>query len=340
MTPQPITRALVTLASITVLLDCTTSTQNNGGSGQTLQNTPPGFGSSTAPTELPVISAENLRSSNTFLCERGLCVMPVVFETPTTPAITRTCIVEPGATLEVPGSNNFDVMGVVVAGELALRRTPINDMPVTATSWTAFRRADGSLLLANSPSTPPAAVVIVVARTVAQPVSIGPATAPAGTSKTTAQTMYNARLMDLVPNYRRASIAPTMGEPIQLVALSSLDVLSWGGGAFRARLAFEAPISPRASLGVLVGAARAGVAEHVHETSYELLTPVMADGMVRIPSTGDESLGMQSVVRPGDSQVIPAGTRHAWVPAGTVPLIAVQAYAPPGPEQRFRVMSR
>ncbi len=138
------------------------------------------------------------------------------------------------------------------------------------------------------------------------------------------------------PGPRRIMAPQPQAQPIQLVMLSSLQVFSWGAGSFRARIAFEGPGSSRASLGVLVGAARAGVAAHVHEHSYELLTPVIADGMLRIPSTGDESLGTQSVVRPGDSQVIAAGVSHAWVPAGTVPLIAVQAYAPPGPEQRYR----
>jgi quercetin dioxygenase-like cupin family protein len=102
---------------------------------------------------------------------------------------------------------------------------------------------------------------------------------------------------------------------------------------------FEGPESQRASLSVLVGGATANVAEHTHDRSYELLTAVMADGLVNVWGTGEGSLGHQSVVRPGDPQVIPAGVRHEWVGAGTVPLIAVQAYAPSGPEQRFRAMS-
>jgi hypothetical protein len=330
------------------LLACTSTTQSTVA---TVQNVPEGFGSSVAPTQLPAISAENLRTSNAFVCERASCVLPLTFETPSTPAVARTCIIEPGATLEVPSTGNFDVLGVVIASELLLRAAP-SEPAQTATSWTAFRRADGALWLANSPLGAPAAVVIVVARSVAQPVTLAVQThtidtLDAHTSRGVGLRWMSgesrlARLLDMaveVPNPRY--MPAVAAHPIvQLVPINSLQVLSWGSGAFRARLAFEGPSSPRASLGVLVGAARAGVAEHVHDNSYELLTPVSSDGMLRIPSTGDESLGHQSVVRPGDPQVIASGVRHAWVPAGTVPLIAVQAYAPPGPEQRFRTLAQ
>jgi hypothetical protein len=116
--------------------------------------------------------------------------------------------------------------------------------------------------------------------------------------------------------------------------------LSWNGGALRARILFDGPSHQRASLTVLVAGARTPVPEHIHPDSYELLTPLLADGMVRVLGAHDGQLGHQSVVRPGDPQVIPAAVRHAWVPAGTVPLVAVQSYAPAGPEQRFRALAR
>jgi mannose-6-phosphate isomerase-like protein (cupin superfamily) len=36
---------------------------------------------------------------------------------------------------------------------------------------------------------------------------------------------------------------------------------------------------------------------------------------------------------------IPKGALHAWEPAGSKPLIALQIYVPPGPEQRFKKLA-
>jgi hypothetical protein len=137
----------------------------------------------------------------------------------------------------------------------------------------------------------------------------------------------------------RPRMEPSVMPALEVVTVDTVEWLTWGGGAFRGKILFDHG-SQRASLTVLVGGARAPLAEHIHGGEYELLTPVMADGMVRVLGADESALGHQSLVRPGDPQVIPAGTRHGWVPGGTVPLVAVQAYAPAGPEQRFRALSR
>jgi mannose-6-phosphate isomerase-like protein (cupin superfamily) len=40
-------------------------------------------------------------------------------------------------------------------------------------------------------------------------------------------------------------------------------------------------------------------------------------------------------VRPGTVVTIPMGVKHAWKPSGKAPFVAIQVYAPPGPEQRY-----
>jgi len=44
-------------------------------------------------------------------------------------------------------------------------------------------------------------------------------------------------------------------------------------------------------------------------------------------------------VAPGTIAMIAPGVPHAWKPSGSSPLIAVQMYWPPGPEQRFKKLA-
>jgi quercetin dioxygenase-like cupin family protein len=109
--------------------------------------------------------------------------------------------------------------------------------------------------------------------------------------------------------------------------------LVWARGAFRARLAFEGPERP-ASFGLLRGAPAAPVAPHQHDNSWEILINLRADGTFRLDSeTGPRPISDGHVVS------IPPATRHAFEPAGTRPLIGVQLYLPPGPEQRFHKLA-
>ncbi len=85
-----------------------------------------------------------------------------------------------------------------------------------------------------------------------------------------------------------------------------------------------------ASMGVLELQGGAGVPEHVHEHSVEMLYVEEGDAEMTIE-------GQVLPVRSGDAVYIPAGTRHAArIPEGTPRFRAVQVYVGPGPEQRFR----
>lgn len=109
--------------------------------------------------------------------------------------------------------------------------------------------------------------------------------------------------------------------------------LTWPGGAkgaMTARLDVGVEVSPEAYLGRLEGTA--GVPEHVHAGSWEVLFALEGAGTLRLD-------GAPVRVGPGDVVLVPAGKRHAWTPDPGTRLRAVQMYVPPGPEQRFKALA-
>lgn len=324
---------------------------------------PEGYASSVAPRALPTLRAEALRSSPAVrACDTGTCFIDTRFDRPEhqrAPAKTSTWVLEPATTLRVERDESVDVLAMVVAGAvhastLSTRASRGSlEQDERAEAWSAVRSAGEGLALYVDRADPPAAVVIVVARDAPPTMLVhdereeridgsdaSDASVPA--SHDGGAAVSDARAQSATARDKGARPAARTPSHEGLIVRSLADVpwLSWSGGMFRAKLVFEGATAPRASLGVLVGAARGPVAEHVHEHSYELLTAIVADGMVRVLGATEGDLGHHSVVRPGDPQVIAAGLRHAWIPAGTLPLVAVQAYAPAGPEQRFRAMAR
>ncbi|SEM88974.1 Cupin domain-containing protein [Stigmatella aurantiaca] len=126
--------------------------------------------------------------------------------------------------------------------------------------------------------------------------------------------------------------AHTPSVPVRHV-VSSADAPAFllPGGKGTARLLVNAETgASAASLGILELQAGAGVPEHVHEHSVEML--YVEEGHVEMSIEG-RALSVQ----PGDAVYIPAGVRHlARVPEGAPRFRAVQIYVGPGPEQRFR----
>ena len=83
------------------------------------------------------------------------------------------------------------------------------------------------------------------------------------------------------------------------------------------------------SMSVLVIEEDAQVAEHVHESSVEILYIMEGGGRVTI-------LGAEYDLSPGSAVVIPAGASHSYVNNSGQRTRALQVYAGPGPEARFR----
>jgi mannose-6-phosphate isomerase-like protein (cupin superfamily) len=126
--------------------------------------------------------------------------------------------------------------------------------------------------------------------------------------------------------------------------------VSWGGGAYHARIGWEASKyrlgeggqgrnvddQPAAVVDLLHFSADADLAEHGHEQSWETLVVLEGDGAVtRKGASGDE----RTPARPGSIFTFPRAARHAWKPSGKAPFLAIQVLAPPGPEQRFKKLA-
>jgi mannose-6-phosphate isomerase-like protein (cupin superfamily) len=73
----------------------------------------------------------------------------------------------------------------------------------------------------------------------------------------------------------------------------------------------------------------AAIPVHVHPHSDEVLLIEAGAGIMTL---GDKIIQ----IRAGQAIRIPKGTKHSFVQTGKGPLRAVQVYAPPGPEQRFK----
>jgi mannose-6-phosphate isomerase-like protein (cupin superfamily) len=70
----------------------------------------------------------------------------------------------------------------------------------------------------------------------------------------------------------------------------------------------------------------------MHPDSWEILCAVDAAGTFTLDGK-DQRLGPRQVV------TVPPATKHAWTPDEGSNLVAIQLYAPPGPEQRFKALA-
>jgi mannose-6-phosphate isomerase-like protein (cupin superfamily) len=121
--------------------------------------------------------------------------------------------------------------------------------------------------------------------------------------------------------------------PVTSVELDKQPDLAWGGGAYHARLAFE---DGSASLGSLMASKSAPVRQNVHEHEWEILAILSGDGtLVRTVGGREEA----TPIAAGTFASIAPGVPHAYRPAGTSALVAVQLFLPPGPEQRFKKLA-
>lgn len=118
---------------------------------------------------------------------------------------------------------------------------------------------------------------------------------------------------------------------LQVVRGPSTPPLTWnppGGGVMTAHL--DVTGFPEVSVGRLEGTA--GVGEHVHESSWEILAAVAASGTFTLD-------GQPQRLAPGEIVRVPPGTKHSWTPDRGSNLVAIQIYTPPGPEQRFKALA-
>lgn len=111
-----------------------------------------------------------------------------------------------------------------------------------------------------------------------------------------------------------------------LVRASAARDLAWANGAMHARLDVGRELSPDLYFGRLEGTA--GVPEHTHPGTWEILAAIEAAGTFTLDGV-EHRLGPKQIV------VVPPDAKHAWKPDPGAKLVAIQMYDPPGPERRF-----
>jgi mannose-6-phosphate isomerase-like protein (cupin superfamily) len=127
-----------------------------------------------------------------------------------------------------------------------------------------------------------------------------------------------------------ASSAPP-APATRLVRAGDTKDTAWAGGTMHAHLDFEKEASPDVYVGRFEGTG--AVAEHDHGPSWEVLCAIEGSGTFTIDGVPRRIVGPAIVA-------VPPGRRHSWQPDAGVKLVAVQVYAPPGPEQRFKALSQ
>lgn len=108
-------------------------------------------------------------------------------------------------------------------------------------------------------------------------------------------------------------------------------------------MAFSKDKSPRVYVGTITLGPEQQVPAHEHKDAWEILVPIQASGVFEYPGDGlaaDKGPFPKTLAaRPGSIVMMPAGAKHAWKPDGTSPLIAIQLFVPPGPEERYATLA-
>lgn len=223
-----------------------------------------------------------------------------------------------GNALTLKRNKRVDVYGVVLSGNVHVGESKGKGKSVTAGPWTAFHAAGAGVKIAalqpNADSAPAARVVLAV---VAEGTTIGEALKGFKSPKDRWQKRPSA---------------------LELVDLKKSADLAWAGNSVHARLGFHGK-GQRASVGLLIASADASVPRHNHANEWELLAILRGDGtMEKGKKPGDTKLETKSVGS-GKIVAIPKGVEHSFKGSGKAPFAAIQFYAPPGPEQRFKKLA-
>lgn len=244
-----------------------------------------------------------------------------------------------------PADPAVDVLGVVVEGAVKLHALDDKSGGSPLAVWQGFRAPEGNLELVNTGKTR-ARVVVAVA--------MNPAGAPLLAHLPTKQPERpNPKgMFDRSP---AAPTAPPRTKRVDVIDFPTRRLLTWGAGAYHVRIGFEgstydykgpdgkaAPVAvndaPPAVMDAMIMSKDAPVAAHVHEKEWECIVALVADGDLLV---ADSPTATPSPIPIEDGSVhcVPPGKPHQWKPRGSKPFVAIQLYAAPGPEQRFKKLA-
>jgi mannose-6-phosphate isomerase-like protein (cupin superfamily) len=276
-------------------------------------------GASPIPGALPADIDGKLAASA--ICPQKECALPGLY--PASPAIDGKSpaavwshdIAAQGASVTFPKHVDVDLLGVVIKGSVKLKGVEAKEAGPSAAPWVAFRAPGAGVSVSAS---------------------------AAGTRVIFAIVGSGAPIADVIAELRGKDAKRLAWKdrpsPLQTVDLGAAKDLAWGGGAMHARIGFEGE-GQKASFGVLMGSKDAPVAQHRHDTSWEILVALRGEGTCKRAATAAATELAKVSVSDGTVVAIPKGALHSWEPAGSKPLVAVQLYVPPGPEQRFKKLA-
>lgn len=218
------------------------------------------------------------------------------------------------SSLTFPRHSGVDLYGAVLSGKVRVKPLEMSSKGNDLGRWGAFRAPGAGVAVAAVDG--PARLVLAVV----------------GDGAPIAQT---AAMLKDPKGYKKVAWSTRPAE-IETVNLATAQDLAWAKGTSHARIGFE---KGRASFGILFASKDAAVPQHQHDTSWEILAPLTADGTARrAGSTGSADL-TEIPITDGMVVAMPKATQHAWVPGGKKALLAIQLYVPPGPEQRFKKLA-
>jgi mannose-6-phosphate isomerase-like protein (cupin superfamily) len=114
---------------------------------------------------------------------------------------------------------------------------------------------------------------------------------------------------------------------LRVVRAPQAQELTFAHGAMHVHLDIDDRDVASFYLGRLAGTA--GVPEHSHDQSWEVLCAVEASGTFVLR-------GVETHLGPRTCVSVEPGAKHSWKPDPGSNLVAVQMYSPPGPELRFK----
>jgi mannose-6-phosphate isomerase-like protein (cupin superfamily) len=275
------------------------------------------------PSEAPPALAE--RSS----CDKGTCALarlaPPEVEKHLDGAATAIVwdqTIADKAQIRLPADEGVEIAGVVLDGVVELhpddKATPKETLAVR---WMGFRAPGAGLSIASTGGKP-ARVLLALATRPGE----GPLAAHlARLDKDAKKLAWKAR-----------------PKGFGAIDFEKAADLAWGGGAYHARIGWEASGAddhPALVIDTLRFSKDAAVAEHAHDKERECLAVLEGAGELITKPRGPDGPASPIALVPGAVACVDAGVRHAYRPAGTMPLLAIQVYTPPGPEQRFKKLA-
>ncbi len=220
-------------------------------------------------------------------------------------------VMPPKVSMLIPRHAGVDLYGLLLDGEVSVLADDIKEKQKRAWKLNGFR-APGSGV--NIYSKEPTRMIL--------------AFVVAGTSGTLAGEIDKFGKDKTITWGKRSS-------PVTSFELGGKQPVSWGGGAYHARLAYEAggEGNPSAAMTFLQMSKNAPVVEHTHDKEWEFLAIIEGEGDLIKKTGGKTAISGSTFVS------INPGNAHSFKPSGQKPTIAIQMYWPPGPEQRFKKMA-